>query len=154
MKVIAVNQMRKLDQRTIEEAGIPGTILMERAGIGAGKKILDYLQHIDLHHIKRIVLLAGKGNNAGDVYVIAKCLFENISNSVDIMIYSICPINELKGDAKYHAELLPEEITINVKTELSVIDFSRGDIIIDGLLGTGFKGSLKKPYDNWIATIL
>ena len=151
MKVISVQQMRELDKRTIEEAGVPGKVLMEKAGVGAGKKILEYLENIDFSHIKRFVLLAGKGNNGGDVYVIAKYLYENCV--ADIVIYSICPISELKGDAKYHAELLPEDIGVNVKTELSIADFYKGDIVIDGLLGTGFSGALRKPYDNWITTV-
>ena len=151
MKVISVKQMQELDQRTINEAGIPGRILMERAGIGAGGKILNYLENIDFHHVKRFVLLAGKGNNGGDVYVIANFLFEN--TALPIVIYSICPISELKGDAKYYAELLPEDIAVKENFTLSVGDFSKGDIIVDGLLGTGFKGSLRKQYGNWITTV-
>ena len=151
MKIISVNQMRELDRRTIEEAQVLGSALMEKAGIRSGEEILKYLEKIDISHVKRFVLLAGKGNNGGDVYVIAKFLYDNYF--ADIIIYSICPINELKGDAKYHAELLPCDIQVYVKPELSNNDFRRGDIIIDGLLGTGFKGILRKPYDNWIGTV-
>ena len=44
MKIISVKQMRELDNRTIKDAGIHGAVLMERAGIGAGEKILNYLE--------------------------------------------------------------------------------------------------------------
>ena len=151
MKVISVEQMRELDRLTIEEAKVSGSVLMEKAGVGAGEKILEYLENIDSTHVKRFILLAGKGNNGGDVYVIAKYLYEN--SFADIKIYSICPISELSGDANYHAKLLPPEIVINVKSKLLNADFFKGDIIIDGLLGTGFKGALRKPYNNWIKTV-
>jgi ADP-dependent NAD(P)H-hydrate dehydratase / NAD(P)H-hydrate epimerase len=151
MKIISVKQMRELDRRTIEEAGISGSLLMEKAGNGAGEKILEYLGNMDFSHIKRFVLLAGKGNNGGDVYVIARFLFENCA--ADVIVFSICPIKELSGDAKYHAELLPEDIIVEVKPKLSPADFSKGDIIVDGLLGTGFNGSLRESYKNWIAAV-
>jgi ADP-dependent NAD(P)H-hydrate dehydratase / NAD(P)H-hydrate epimerase len=151
VKVVSVDQMRELDIKTIEEAKIPGSVLMEKAGIGAGEKILDYLEHVDFSHIKRFLLLAGRGNNGGDVYVTAKFLYENCN--ADVVVYSVCPICELKGDAKKYAEMLPEGIFVDVKAKLSVNDFFKGDIIIDGLLGTGFSGALRQPYDNWIATI-
>jgi len=178
MKVVSVSQMRKLDERTIQEAEVPGNLLMEKAGFGAGKKILDYLTNIDFSHIKRLILLAGKGNNGGDIYVIAKFIYDALQanyfsemysknlphklynnyipvydSSIDILIYSICPVTELKGDAKYHAELLPKEVSVNVKAVLDTEDFCKGDIIIDGLLGTGFNGSLRKFYGNWISTV-
>jgi ADP-dependent NAD(P)H-hydrate dehydratase / NAD(P)H-hydrate epimerase len=151
VKVISVSQMRELDIKTIEETQISGSVLMEKAGVGAGEKILDYLEHIDFSHIKRFVLLAGRGNNGGDVYVTAKFLYENCN--ADVVVYSVCPICELKGDAKKHAEMLSEDIFVDIKGKLSVNDFSKGDIIIDGLLGTGFSGPLRQPYDNWIATV-
>ncbi len=152
MKVISVEQMRELDMRTIQEFGTSGSVLMERAGIGSGKIILDYLKEIDFRHIKRFVLLAGKGNNGGDVYVIAKYLFEQCIDCT-VTIYSICPLSDLKGDAKHHAEIIPDNISVEVKEKLCPDDFKKGDIIIDGLLGTGFKGKLRIPYDNWISVV-
>ena len=143
--------MRELDKKTIEEAGVSGSVLMEKAGVGAGIKILEYLNNIDCSHVKRFILLAGKGNNGGDVYVIAKYLYNNCS--ANVVIYSICLLNDLKGDARYHSEQLPKDIVVNVKSELTEKDFCKGDIVIDGLLGTGFNGALRKPYDNWISTV-
>ena len=60
MKVITVKQMQEIDKRTIDENKVSGNLLMERAGIGSGEKILEYLSHINSCHIKRFVLLAGK----------------------------------------------------------------------------------------------
>ena len=34
MKIVSAAQMRELDRRTIEEAGVPGAELMDRAGRG------------------------------------------------------------------------------------------------------------------------
>lgn len=152
MKAVSVEQMRELDRRTIEEAKIPGFVLMERAGFGAGEKILEFLaDRIHLNHLKRFVILAGKGNNGGDAYVVARYLYEN--TDVEIVIYAVCAVEELGGDAKKHAGRIINDVGYSVKKKLTDKDFNPGDVIIDGLLGTGISGSLRKPYDNWIMTV-
>jgi NAD(P)H-hydrate epimerase len=152
MKAVSVEQMRELDRRAIEEAGIPGFVLMERAGFGSGEKILEFLEdRIHRKHIKRFVILAGKGNNGGDAYVVARYLYEN--TDIEIIIYSVCDINDLGEDSKKHAASIITDVNYYVKKKLTDSDFKKGDIVIDGLLGTGISGSLKKPYDNWIMTV-
>ena len=47
MKVVTVEQMRELDRRSIKEAGIPGLVLMERAGFGSGEKIIEFIEGPD-----------------------------------------------------------------------------------------------------------
>lgn len=151
MKIISVEDMQHLDSRVIRETGLSGNLLMERAGTAAVEKILEFLQGIEDHHVKRFVILAGRGNNGGDAYVVAKHLYENTSK--DVLIYSSAPINALKGDARYHAKKIHSDVIVREKDRLARDDFSKGDIIIDGMLGTGFKGKLKSPFDNWIRTI-
>jgi len=152
MKAISVEQMRELDSRSIKKAKIPGFVLMERAGFGCGEKIIEFIEdRIHFNKIKRFVILAGKGNNGGDAYVVARYLYEN--TNIEIIIYSICDIEKLGDDSKKHAGLIIEDVDYCIKKKLTVKDFRQGDIIIDGLLGTGTKGLLRKPYDNWIATV-
>jgi ADP-dependent NAD(P)H-hydrate dehydratase / NAD(P)H-hydrate epimerase len=152
MKAISVEQMRELDRRSIEEAKIPGFILMERAGFGCGEKIIEFIEdRIHFNHVKRFVILAGKGNNGGDAYVVARYLYEN--TDIDIIIYSICDIEKLGDDSKKHAGLIIEDVDYSIKKKLTDKNFKKGDIIIDGLLGTGISGLLKKTYKDWIKTV-
>ena len=152
MKAISVEQMRELDRRSIEEEKIPGFILMERAGFGCGEKIIEFIEdRIHFNHVKRFVILAGKGNNGGDAYVVARYLYEN--TDIDIIIYSICEIEELANDSKKHAGLIIEDVDYSIKKKITDKDFKQGDIIIDGLLGTGISGSLRKNYKDWIITV-
>jgi NAD(P)H-hydrate epimerase len=41
MKTVTAQQMKNIDRRTIEQAGIPGRELMERAGQGAARLAID-----------------------------------------------------------------------------------------------------------------
>ncbi|MDO5673655.1 MAG: NAD(P)H-hydrate dehydratase [bacterium] len=62
-------QMRELDRRTIEEVGIPGSVLMENAG----RATVDAMEaHFGPVCGKTVLIFAGPGNNGGDGLVIAR----------------------------------------------------------------------------------
>lgn len=151
MKAVSVKQVRELDRRTIEGYGTPGVVLMERAGIRAAEAILEWTTGFPGKHVKRFVFLAGKGNNGGDAYVAAKHIHEKYG--VSAIVYTVCPVKELQGDALCHAGLLPDTVPVVVKENLLTDDFLPGDVIVDGLLGTGISGPLRAPYDQWIKAV-
>ena len=68
MKLLTADEMRELDRRTIEEVGIPGVILMEHAGAAAAR---IFAERFTAFKPGPVLVLAGKGNNGGDGYVIA-----------------------------------------------------------------------------------
>src|SRR5262252_1355268 len=71
MKVLTPEEMREVDRRTIE-AGIPGIVLMENAGM----RVVEFLAaRFALLEEQRVVILCGKGNNGGDGMVVARQLF-------------------------------------------------------------------------------
>ncbi len=143
--------MRELDRRTIEEHGTPGEVLMERAGAGVAEELLAFAASLPAIHARRFVILAGKGNNGGDAYVVARHLLTR--SSTPVVLYATCSVDALTGDAKTHATRLPASVPVIVKQQLASHDFQRGDIIVDGLLGTGSAGAPRPPYDQWIAAV-
>jgi len=79
MKVVTPVQMREIDSYTINKVGIPGIVLMENAAVRVTDEILkDYGSLVN----KNIVLLAGKGNNGGDAFAIARHLCNKGANTV------------------------------------------------------------------------
>ena len=157
MKTVTAQQMRDLDARTINEAGIPGRILMKTAGEGAAEEILHFI-HSQYHprHLKRFLVLAGKGNNGGDAYVVARYLHNH--SEIPVTLFAVCPLSELQGDARFYAELTSEVLPItlidsNNENAPSFLNLKEGNIIIDGLLGTGINGPLRAPYDAIITEI-
>ena len=145
MKAITINDMYSLDKQTIEIAGIPGMELMRRAGEGAADLILEFISNCHKLHKRRFVILAGAGNNGGDAFVVADYLYKN--TNIDIIIYSIKRIDELKDNSLYYAQKASSNIKIKPFTD---IQFKNGDIVIDGLLGIGQKGALRKTYQDCI----
>jgi len=68
MKIVTGTEMQKLDRRTIIEAHVPSTVLMERAGEGIVRHLEEHCGPV---RGRTITILCGKGNNGGDGLVVA-----------------------------------------------------------------------------------
>ncbi len=151
MNLVTAAQMKQIDQRAMGEGGIPGTVLMERAGTGAAREILEFAQDLAPRHARRLVLLAGRGNNGGDAWVAARVLAE--TGPLPVRLISVCPPADLPADARHHAERLPATVSCDIRETPQGDEFADGDIVVDALLGTGIAGAPRAPYDAWIKAI-
>ncbi|MCX6640918.1 MAG: NAD(P)H-hydrate dehydratase [bacterium] len=136
-KIATANEMRSLDSAAIQEIGIPGLILMENASLG----ILRRIEAIFGADISRhsFIIACGKGNNGGDGYALARHLF---NRGAEVNVLSICPLSELKGDAKKNAQMFTSiggTVAVLGK-DLILPDWHACDLIVDALLGTGLTG--------------
>jgi NAD(P)H-hydrate epimerase len=140
--------MRALDEAAIA-GGIPGKLLMERAGSAAAELALSFsARRFAPEHARRWIVLAGKGNNGGDAYVVARVLCERDARPV--FLYSVCPRTELTDAARLHADRLPASVSVEVCAELPAAALAPGGIVIDGLLGTGVTGPPRAVFARWI----
>jgi NAD(P)H-hydrate epimerase len=101
-------QSRELDRRASEEYGIPSIVLMENAGRGC----VDVLEQLGING--SVVILCGKGNNAGDGFVIARHL-EIRDHECRVIL--LCPPEKLRGDAATNFAILQ-------KSRCTIIDLS------------------------------
>jgi hydroxyethylthiazole kinase-like uncharacterized protein yjeF len=120
-------EQRALDQWAIEERGIPGLELMERAGSG----LADIVSGLALSGL--ITVVCGKGNNGGDGFVCARLLRERGREVRALLLGSP---DELQGDAATNHERLAGEPA--QPFEVSRLEGSAA--IVDAILGTGFSG--------------
>ncbi|QQE11749.1 NAD(P)H-hydrate epimerase [Planctomycetota bacterium] len=158
MTYLTRQQVRSVDQLAISKLQIPSVVLMENAGRNAAQIIRKLI--IPEHDIPTtdasIAIICGSGNNGGDGYVIARHLHNYHFN---ITLYAIKPLNQLTGDAKINAlicknmdlPIIPLESKHHLKASLPTL--SQSHIIIDAILGTGFTGSVRSPYDHIINAI-
>ena len=136
-------QVRALDAHAIKELGIPGYVLMKRAGEAA----LRYLRtRWPMAH--RIVIVCGKGNNAGDGYVLGR--FAHAAG-LTVTLLSAVDAEQLGGDAKLAYE--------DFKSSGGQVHafapelLGQGDVIVDALLGTGLKGGVREDLGRVIERI-
>ena len=71
MKILTSVQMKEIDRKAIAALGIPGTVLMENAGIRVVEVLARVFEGLEAADV---VVVAGKGNNGGDGFVVARHL--------------------------------------------------------------------------------
>lgn len=138
------------EKKLMEKYNIPSILLMENAGLKSAELIWDYFIR---EKCTRIVILTGKGNNAGDGFVISRHLLTlNYEKEVfaPINIFQCYPAKELKGDALINYNIVKElfqsdyyEITNDIERLNSFFDNDNEKILfVDAVFGIGFKGNL------------
>jgi len=133
--------MREIDRRAIDDLEIPGRDLMERAGAAVAAAVEELLPPGRTE--SSVLLLAGKGNNGGDALVAARLLARK---GVRTETFLLSEALELKGDAALNLDrMVREKIPLKELLEDDGlgelgISFSKADLIVDGIFGTGFTG--------------
>ncbi|MCP4189803.1 MAG: NAD(P)H-hydrate epimerase [Planctomycetaceae bacterium] len=131
--------VRELDRVAMNQLGMSGLVLMENAGRG----VVDCLR--GQGDLNRVVIVCGKGNNAGDGFVIARHL-DLVGVVVEVVL--CCNPDELQGDALANYQLLPHtRATVVKELDACLFDNLRScDWVLDALLGTGAKGAPRPPF--------
>ena len=86
-------RMRAIDAFTIENGIVPGEVLMERAGEGLTRHLLEIIEE---NSLTRCVIVSGAGNNGGDGYVAARLLkqqgipVDNPAYTRELLLEAIC----------------------------------------------------------------
>jgi NAD(P)H-hydrate epimerase len=143
MKLCTAAQMRRLDEKTIHDVGLPGVVLMENAGRGAAEWTRQVFG--DLAG-KKVVVAAGRGNNGGDGYVMGR-IFHGWGARVRMFL--LARKETVTGDARINLDAALrmglELVEIPDETHLDRLDLD-ADVIVDALLGTGLKDDIRGLY--------
>lgn len=151
--VFTREELREVDRRAITEYGLPGLVLMENAGRNAAGLLRD------LGVRGPVAICCGKGNNAGDGFVMARHL-ENAG--LDVRVLLTTPTSAVRGDAAVELQVLRRagtpvaEAASDLASDLATAwrdELARADWIVDALLGTGTQGAVREPFVSAIAVI-
>ncbi|MBC8467485.1 MAG: NAD(P)H-hydrate dehydratase [Candidatus Marinimicrobia bacterium] len=146
MKLLTPSQARELDRVAMDEMGISSETLMGNAGRRIADKALELVAKLPNPFI---LVLCGKGNNGGDGFAAASILFKN---KINVKIHSIQSNNRIKSDSlNYYMNCVALGIPMTYGENLPEMNYP--NLIIDGLIGTGFHGELKTEIVPWIEWI-
>jgi NAD(P)H-hydrate epimerase len=127
-RLYLAEQVRALDRCAIEQYGIPGLTLMERAGAAAFE-----LLRARWPEARSITVLCGTGNNGGDGFVVARLARQA---GLTVRLLQLGDSAKLRGDALASAErFLQAGGTIEPYADLNF----PVDLIVDAVLGTGLE---------------
>ena len=136
LKVVTAHEMARIEGLAYAK-GVLEVDYMENAG----EAIADHVEHfVDLHGLDRqVTLLVGKGNNGGDAYVAGRRLIEKGFSVIAYHIYSIESCGPLCKQMCEKFKSKGGEILF-IRSE-GGFSFEPKGVILDGLVGTGFKGA-------------
>lgn len=147
--------MRKADEIYIRDYSIPGIVLMENAALGVMKEIDKQITNGKLPQIGNAVIVCGTGNNGGDGFAVARHLKSRNWNPKVL----ICGDDKkITGDALTNLEITKKlDIPIFLLGEDGIDALNpiitKSHLVVDAILGTGFKGKLK-PYIESIVDVI
>jgi len=152
MRLIQAEEMQAVDQQAITLLGIPGVVLMENAGRAATEA---FCRAFGECCPGPILVLAGKGNNGGDGYVMARLLAERGWQVRTLILGSA---EDIVGDAKVMLGILqklgqPINFIADASQLRSFFVASEAGVVIDALLGTGLKSAVRGLYADAIELI-
>lgn len=130
--------MRLIDQYTMEEIGVPGIVLMERAALAVAETVIKYCSKND-----KILIICGTGNNGADGIATARILK---IKGFDVTISVV-------GNLDRGTPLFSQQLSIAQKLGISInskLDLSEYTIIVDAIFGVG----LNRPLDSDIITLI
>ncbi len=146
MKAATSEQMQSLDRKAIDTYGIPGVVLMENAGKGATEVIANTFP--DLQG-KKVAIIAGKGNNGGDGFVVARHL---LNRGVSVKVFLLADPKALRGDAETNLQIFlrmkGEVIPVPSFKDYQKVkkDLERFDLLVDAIFGTGLDAEIRGYY--------
>lgn len=149
MKIVTAEEMREIDRVTSERFGVPSLSLMENAGAAVADYVLARYGRA-----AKIGVVCGKGNNGGDGFVIARRL-RGAGKKVNVLL--LCDPLELRGDARQmYKKLGVRPVVARTSDALRAPKAQaifKADVLVDAVLGTGFRPPVKGLYAEAIAAI-
>ncbi len=126
-------QAREIDRITIEEIGIPGAVLMEKAALGVAYVIQTNFKPTD-----RLLFVCGIGNNGGDGIAAARILH---SRGLGVSVYIAGERKKMSKDARLQLKIAKN---MGVKI-VKKADYSVYDGIVDAIFGVGLDRPITGP---------
>jgi ADP-dependent NAD(P)H-hydrate dehydratase / NAD(P)H-hydrate epimerase len=147
MRICTTVEIREIDANAEQEYGLDTTLLMENAGRAATQIILERYPYVGIS--TEILIFAGKGNNAGDAFVVARrflCLDRKVR------VFHLQEESAYKGAALKNFQILKKlkARMIHLENSAHLQEFfnsSAGPFtLVDGILGTGLKANLEGKF--------
>lgn len=138
-------QVRELDRATIEDIGVPGPVLMERAALGVSLLVRSRFPG------RHTLIVCGQGNNGGDGLAAARQL--HLAGHPVVCVVAVGSPSELSPDAALNFKAA-EKAGVNLRAG-AVPDYlwDETELVVDCLLGTGATGELRGRPAEWAGLI-
>lgn len=143
MKIVTGQQMARIDQKAIQELGVPGPVLMENAARALCRVFADTVSGGER---PAVAVLCGSGNNGGDGFCAARIL-----SGWNFQVFPVLVgrVQSLKPDARLNFELLEkygiDVLQVHDEEHLAELEeiLGKSEWVIDAIFGTGLSRPIK-----------
>lgn len=143
MKFLATGEeMQQIDTISIQQIGIPGLVLMERAALAVTDEIESLIETeqqkkcMGSHKTPEILVVAEKGNNGGDGLAAARQL---AAKGYTVDVYTIGKVPKATEQFQVQEQIL-ENLGMNRLLEFPEKPY---DFVIDAIFGVGLKRKIE-----------
>ncbi|WP_077597338.1 NAD(P)H-hydrate epimerase, partial [Olsenella urininfantis] len=145
--VLNVEDVRRVEEG-LTEVGVSISELMHRAGTAAADEVAN------LGEVDDVVVLAGLGNNGGDGWVAAESL---LRRGLHVTVVTPVAPDDLRSDIARVVANSAQSVGVDIVVAPPRPDLEglllRADVVLDAMLGTGFHGEPRAPFDIWIEAL-
>ena len=145
MNVSFAEDMRRIDESVVKDYGLPAIALMENAGRRTAEEAAAMIGGAE---DKTFTVFAGGGNNGGDAFAAARHL---MNMGARVKLFFTGEEERLSEAARAMHDAL-RAMGVEIRPLVSDRDWDRlrvslrfTDAVVDGILGTGTHGELRKP---------
>ena len=132
MKLIASGkEMQRIDAYTIQEIGIPGLVLMEKAALAMEEELI-----VRFAHKPSTLIVVERGNNGGDGLALGRLLYER---GFPVTIYEIGGVERPSLSYQTQYQIL-RHLGIPVRDNLPG---EKHELIVDGIFGVGLSREVR-----------
>ncbi len=146
MEYITPKEMAE-EERRASARGVSVAVLMENAGVGIAREIMARFEPI---RRKRVVIVAGSGNNGGDGFVAGRYLS---SNGAHVTLFLLGKSESIKTPESRQnwtklKETRVERIEVVGVGEIQLMRraLQSAELVVDCIFGTGVRGEIRDPY--------
>ena len=148
-RAVTADEMKEIENRGVT-FGISKLVMMENAGHSLAAEAMNVLfgkSRTKMTKHPKILLVAGTGNNGGDVFVAARHLLFWMPNGIDLFLVgreadvkteealvNLRALRNVKPKVPFHAIYTQSRVNYLMK------ELKSADLIIVGIFGTGFRG--------------
>jgi NAD(P)H-hydrate epimerase len=136
LKVVTAQEMARIEALAYKEGASEQTF-MENAGAAIAEAVENFIEENGLPKI--VTLLVGKGNNGGDAYAAGAKLLERGVKTSALHIYALNECSPLCK--KMNEKFSSKGGVVHDVHDQKFFQLQKTGLILDGLVGTGFRGS-------------
>ncbi len=142
--VVTALEMRRIEKLAVQ-GGCSEEAFMAEAGRRVALRLLEWMQGRPF----RVSMLIGKGNKGGDAFVAGIHLLQK---GISVRALSLFPLKDCSLlNQKFHRAFIKAKGIVESIKNPQHISFSDDGLILDGLLGTGFKGKIEPRMSRLVA---